>query len=174
MLDRFLKFSCAIYEIQYYWNKIAAESMGLYGLKGSYVLYLITLRQHPSGITAAQLGSLCGRDKADVSRAAAIMESKGLLTKQAGSSNLYRAKLILTDYGNEITDGILKRAELAEAMAGEGLSDESRSILYSSLDKVIENMRRLSQEGIPLDTPDAEETQSTDNDDNDKEQQHEC
>lgn len=148
MLDRFLKFSYAIYEIQHCWNKIATESMGLYGLKGSYALYLITLRLHPDGITAAQLGSICGRDKADISRAAAILESKGLLRKQAGSSNLYRAKLVLTDYGNEITNEILERAEIAEAKAGEGLDEQSRTVLYESLEKVIENMRRLSKEGL--------------------------
>lgn len=173
MLDRFLRFSYAIYEIQHCWNKIAAESMGLYGLKGSYALYLITLRLHSEGITAAQLGSICGRDKADVSRAAAILESKGLLQKQAGSSNLYRAKLVLTDYGNSITDEILKSAEFAEERAGEGLDEQSRSVLYEALDKVIVNMRRLSKEGLP--TGGAENLAENDEiSTTDKEQHHEC
>lgn len=153
MLDRFLKFSYAIYEIQHYWNKIASEGMGLYGLKGAYALYLITLHRYPDGITAAQLSSICGRDKADVSRAAAIMESKGLLTKLSNTSSLYRARLILTPTGLEITEGILKRAEIAETMAGDGLSEEDRRTLYDSLEKITENMRRLSNEGLPEDLP---------------------
>lgn len=172
MLDRFLKFSYAIYVIQHCWNKIAADSMGRYGLKGSHALYLITLRLNPEGVTAAQLGSICGRDKADVSRAAAVLESKGLLRKQAGSSNLYRAKLVLTDYGSAITDEILKRAEVAEECAGEGLDEDSRGILYDSLEKVIANMRRLSREGLPA--VGAEDTsENGENSTTDKEQYYE-
>ena len=149
MLERFERFTFKINEIQRCWNKIATDSMDFYGLKGSYCVYLIAMHRYSEGITASRLGSICGRDKADVSRAIAVMESKGLIRKEAGSSNLYRAKLILTEQGQEVTDGILAKAKMAESIAGEGLSDEQRDILYAALDRIAMNLSELSKTGIP-------------------------
>ncbi len=149
MLDRFEKFSCTIYEIQRCWNKIASDEMLFYGLKGSYCVYLIAMRRRPEGITATQLGALCGRDKADVSRAVAVLESKGILKKETGSGNLYRAKLTLTEYGMAITESIVKKAALAENIAGNGLDEKDREQLYNALEVINKNMQELCRTGLP-------------------------
>lgn len=149
MLERFEEFTFTIYEIQRCWNKIAAEGMEFCGLKGSYAIYLIALHRHPEGMTAAQLCSVCGRDKADVSRAVAVLESKGFLAKESGSGNLYRAKLTLTEQGVELTKNILKKAETAEEIVGKGLSDTDREVLYRALGTICENMQDLAKNGIP-------------------------
>lgn len=149
MLERFERFTNCIYELQRCWNKIAADGMEYYGLKGSHAIYLVAMYRRPDGVTATQLGSLCGRDKADISRAIAVLESKGMLTKQVGSTNLYRAKLILTDYGKAITESIVKKALIAEQIAGAGLSLDERENLYRSLETVCQNMRALCETGIP-------------------------
>lgn len=149
MLERFEMFTNCIYEIQRCWNKIAADGMEYYGLKGSHALYLIAMYRRPEGVTATQLGVLCGRDKADISRAVAVLESKGMLTKQAGSSNLYRAKLVLTEYGRAITESIVKKAVIAEQISGAGLTPAERDTLYRALYKVSKNMHALCETGIP-------------------------
>lgn len=153
LLERFEEFSFAIYDIQRCWSKTASDGMELYGLKGSYAAYLIAMKKRPEGITAAQLGSLCGRDKADVSRAAAVLESKGFIKKESGSGNLYRAKLVLTPEGEFITDSIIKKALIAEQIAGNGVTEEERESFYRTLEKVRDNMRRLAEEGIPAEEP---------------------
>ena len=91
MLDRFENFTFVLSEITHYWNKIAAAEMEQYSLKGPYVLYLLALYRHPAGITAARLAELCGRDKADVSRALALMEQNELITRHGIHRNAYRA-----------------------------------------------------------------------------------
>lgn len=149
MLERFEKFTYTIYNIQRCWNKIASEGMEFYGLKGSYAVYLIAMYRRPEGITATELGALCGRDKADVSRAVAILESKNILKKEAGAGNLYRAKLVLTEYGAAITESIVKKAAIAENIAGTGLSEEQRVTLYNALVTIDGNMRELCKTGIP-------------------------
>ena len=149
MLERFEEFTFAIYDIQRCWNKIASEGMEFCGLKGSYAVYLIALHRHPEGVTAAQLCSICGRDKADVSRAVAVLESKGFLTKGSPSGNLYRAKLMLTEQGVELTKNILQKTAIAEKMAGEGLSDSDRDTLYRALAIIRGNMQNLAKSGIP-------------------------
>lgn len=156
MLERFERFTLAVNEVQRAWTKIASEEMNAYGLKGSYLVYLIVMQRRPEGITAAQLGSLCSRDKGDVSRAVTVMESKGLIKKESGSGNLYRAKLLLTDEGRLMTESIVKKAEIAENIAGEGLSEGEREAMYSALEKITENLKELSKTGIPNEEPAAE------------------
>ena len=41
-----------------------------------------------------------------------------------------------------------ERTELAVERAGEGLSEEERTIFYNSLDIITNNLRRISQEGL--------------------------
>ena len=88
MLDRFAKFSLSISEIDRCWHKLAAEEMAKYDLNSPHAVYLNTLFEAgQDGITAAQLGELCGKNKADVSRMISIREKKGLVRKEAVGGN---------------------------------------------------------------------------------------
>lgn len=147
MINRFEKFSLAVFSISRYWNKIATEEMKKHGLKGPYALYLIAMANYNRDITAAHLTEMCGRDKADVSRALAAMEKKGFIVKQG--DNAYRAKLILTENGKAVAKQITGRAALAVEMAGKGLSNEMRTVFYSALDTITGNLKEISKKGLP-------------------------
>lgn len=146
MVDRFEKFSFAISEISRCWNRIAGREMERYGLKGPCVLYLLAIYRHADGITAAKLGEECGRDKADVSRALALMEQNGLI-KRSGHS--YRAMLTLTDEGKKAAEHLKERAATAVLLGGQGLSDEQRFALYEILERIAANLRAVSESGLP-------------------------
>lgn len=149
MVDRFERFSYAIFEISRCWHKLAAEEMAKYGLKGPHAIYLLTMRRHENGLTAAQLCDLCARDKADVSRAVAVLEEKGLVVREGVNSNLYRAALKLTDDGKEAARQVCMRAATAVEHAGKGVSDADRRIFYNALDAITANLQSLSKEGLP-------------------------
>jgi len=149
MVDRFERFSLAIFEISHCWHKLAGEEMAKYGLKGPHAIYLHTLYRSEQSLTAAQLCELCGRDKADVSRAMALMEEKGLVKKEGGSANQYRAHLVLTDEGIQAAEHVCRRAGVAVEHAGRGISDEHRAIFYSALESIAANLQTLSKEGLP-------------------------
>ena len=83
MPDRFERFSIAISEISKYWHRLASEEMEKHGLKGPHAIYITTLLRNPAGLTAPQICEISGKDKADVSRMMAIMEKKGLVTKES-------------------------------------------------------------------------------------------
>ena len=83
MVDRFERFSLAMFEISKYWHKLAAEEMEKYGLKGTHSVYILTMAKSPEGITAPQLCEQCGRDKADVSRMMSILEKRGRSPRRA-------------------------------------------------------------------------------------------
>ena len=78
MLNRFSRFSLAISEIDRCWHKLAAEEMAKYGLNSPHAVYLTTLSGFKEGITAARLGELCGKNKADDPRRI------GLIVKAVG------------------------------------------------------------------------------------------
>lgn len=149
MIDRFERFSLAIFEISRYWHKIANDEMEKFGLKGTHCLYLMTMHQHPEGITASALSELCGRDKADVSRMMSIMEEKGLISKESPSQSLYRNLLKLTEDGIAAAEQVYQRVCTAVELTGKGLDDASRTIFYEALELISGNLRHISQEGLP-------------------------
>lgn len=146
MVERFERFSYAIFEVSRCWHKIAAEEMEKYGLKGSHATYLTALYRFPQGITAAKLCELTGKDKADVSRMVAIMEKNGLVIKEGSS---YRALLKLTATGCEAAEHVRGRAGVAVENASRGLSDEHREIFYSALELIVTNLQNICEEGLP-------------------------
>ena len=149
MLNRFSRFSLAISEIDRCWHKLAAEEMAKYDLNSPHAVYLTTLYRFDEGITAARLGELCCKNKADVSRMVGILEKRGLVYKEANGGNLYRAKLLLTEEGKRATEQVQARAALAVELAGFGMSDEDREIFYRCLEQITANLQTLSREGLP-------------------------
>lgn len=149
MIDRFERFSFAISEISRCWHRIAGDVMGSHGLKGPYAVYFTALYRYPEGITAAQLGEICSRDKADVSRAMQMMEQQGLIEKQAGDKKAYRALLKLTDAGMKLAQTINQKAVLAVETASKGLAPEKRAVFYEALELITTNLQQLSKNGLP-------------------------
>lgn len=149
MLNRFERFSLAISEINRCWHKLAAEELAKYELNSPHAVYLNTLYQHGDGITAARLGELCGKNKADVSRMVSILEQKGLVKKESTGANLYRALLKLTEEGKEAARHVQERAALAVELAGAGLGDPDREAFYRALELITVNLQKLSKEGLP-------------------------
>ena len=151
MIDRFERFVLSISEIYRCWHKIAATEMENYGLRGPHVVYLTTLSNHPEGLTASQLCSMCCRDKADVSRVTAAMEKQGLLQRETGEKNVYRARLMLTEEGRKAADHVRSRASVAVELAGNGLTTEQRTTFYNALELIMTNLHQISEDGLPSD-----------------------
>lgn len=149
MVNRFEKFSLAIFEISRYWHKLAAAELAKYGLKGSHATYLTTMYDYPDGITVPELCQICGKDKSDASRMLSILEEKGLVKKKAIGGSLYRGLLMLTAEGMAYAEHVCNRASRAVEMAGKDLTEEMREIFYQSLESITANLRQLSEEGIP-------------------------
>lgn len=147
-MERFERFLYSIFEISRSWHKLAAEEMEKYGLKGPHAIYLTAINRHHEGITAAQLAEICCRDKGDVSRSLAAMESKDLVVR-LGSQ--YRAQIRLTETGKVAARAIYSRAAVAVEHASCGYSEEQREIFYQVLEKVTENLTALRKEGLPQD-----------------------
>lgn len=146
MLDRFEQFSSIMFSIYRDIQKIEKEEMDRRGYKGVFAQYLVFLARHPEGLTASALSSECDRDKAAVSRVVAEMEAKGLVLRMGAS---YRARLKLTQLGQETASYVARRAQIAVQEAGKDLSEEERQILYAALNRIAARLQVLSKEGLP-------------------------
>ena len=143
-MDRFETFSLALFNMSRYWNRLAAEEMEKYGLKGAHAFYLVTVLRHDGEVTASQLCELCGKDKADVSRAVGKMEEIGLL--QRVGSNPYRAKLKLTEQGIAAAEAVRETAGIIVDRVGGDLTPEKRAVFYEVLALVTANLEKLCKE----------------------------
>ncbi len=141
MITRFERFTYAISEINRYWHTIASHEMSKYGLRGPFAVYLTVLYRHSDGVTSVQLGELCDKNKADVSRALSVLEEKGLAVREANNNSLYRAKIHLTKEGRLAAEQVQKAASRAVEMGGDGLTDERRDIFYQVLEHIADNLQ---------------------------------
>ncbi len=148
MFSRFEKFSYFLSEASKLLHKIEADEMDSLGLKGPYAIYILTIARFPEGITATQLSELSARDKADVSRALAILSEKDLVVRESSKSN-YRAPIVLSEKGLAAAEKLRTKAASAVEYANQGISEEHRRIFYSVLETIVENTRDMSENGIP-------------------------
>ena len=149
MIDRFERFAVAISELSRYLHKITSAEMEKHGLKGAHSIYLTTMMRFPEGITAAQICELCSKDKSDVSRMMQIMEKNGLVVKEGGHQNRYNGVFLLTDEGKKAAEFVKRRADLAVSLAGDQLTDDTRALMYDALETIAENLRTISERGLP-------------------------
>ena len=149
MMSRYEQFASAISAIYHHIQRIERGEMIRCGGKGTFAQYLAALYRHPDGLTSAQLSEVCDRDKAAVSRAVAEMETLGLIVREGGGENQYRALLLLTPAGREAAEFVCRRAEAAVAAGGSGLTEEDRGTMYAALALIAQNLESIRREGIP-------------------------
>ncbi len=148
MYQRFERFSFAIFEISRHWHRLTGDEMEKYGLKSSHSVYLLALARTPQGLTAPQLCEICGKDKSDVSRMMAILEKKGLVSKEGPHQNRYAGAYLLTQDGREVAQALRTRASRAVEIAGRDLSPAQRESFYDALESIAMNMREMSEPGM--------------------------
>ena len=148
MIDRFETFSYAIAEISRCWHRIATDEMRKHGLKGPHAVFFTALYRHRDGLTAAELCTICAKDKAEVSRAVTQLEAQGLMKKGEQNQNRYRAKIKLTESGLALAEEINVQAKRAVEFGGEGLSEDERQVFYKALILISENLKKLDQIGL--------------------------
>ena len=140
MKDRFEAFITGVTVCYKYIQRIKTLEMTELGLKGSHVTCLFFLRNHPEGLTAAQLCGLCAEDKASISRTVADLKARGYLT-QSGKKN-YRAPLTLTEAGVTAAKRLDPLIDRWVQSGGDGLSEDQREVFYECLSTISENLRK--------------------------------
>lgn len=145
MNQRFDDFVTGITVCYKYLQRIKSVAVNEMGLKGSHVMCIFYLKQHPEGLTASQLCALCAEDKAAISRTLSSLREQGFISP-AGARN-YRTPLTLTEAGRALADRFDSLIAQWVAIGGEGLTEEERRNFYHSLRLIAGNLRsRMEQD----------------------------
>ncbi len=136
-MDRFENFTALILKISKLIHRVKLFEMDGYDLKAIHVMCIYYVGGRPC--TAGELVRLTGEDKAAISRALALLKSRGFINYDAGR---YNAAVTLTPQGEKLFGFINVRAAAAVDAAGADLTDEERAIFYKSLASIAENLEK--------------------------------
>lgn len=125
----------------------AAESAKL-GLQGADIMALYYLGRSENGLTGAELARAVGVTRAAVSRTLARMEAEGFVEVDngAGSSTRYKAPVMLTERGEQAAAGADERIHYVMDQVFSVQSEEERSQMYESLERVLACLSGLSRD----------------------------
>lgn len=144
MNQRFDDFVTGITVCYKYLQRIKSVAVNDMGLKGSHVMCMFYLKQHPEGLTASQLCNLCAEDKAAISRTIAWLREQGYIC--SGSGKNYRAALRLTEDGKALAEQFDSLIAQWVTAGGEGLTEGERQSFYHSLRLISNNLRSCMEQ----------------------------
>jgi DNA-binding MarR family transcriptional regulator len=104
-----------------------------------YYLYM------QDGLTARELCDLCEEDKANISRALDFLEKQGYICRESVQKR-YRSPLYLTEKGKAVGRRLADKMDKMLTLASEGLDEQSRGIMYRSLEIISRNLQCICDE----------------------------
>ena len=148
MIQRFDAFVTGITVCYKYIQRIKSAEVTEMGLKGAHVMCMFYLKQHPEGLTASQLCTLCAEDKSAVSSTISFLKNEGFVTSE-GPKN-YRAVLKLTPAGQTVANQFDDLIADWVSSGGSGLTDQERSDFYRGLSLIANNLRSKMERDLKL------------------------
>ena len=89
--ERFREFSGLVSRAEKALQRVKTENVKDYGLRGVHVSCLLALHERPEGLTATELASVCGVDRAQISRVTAELRGLDLVCEASpGPRRRYR------------------------------------------------------------------------------------
>ena len=153
MIGRFEQFCTAISSIQYSIARIERVEMEKYGLKGPHAQCMLVMQRNPEGITAAELCSICEKDKAAVSRTLAELQMAGMITRVDPNGKRYRSRLYLTEKGQAVASQVADRVHQAVSRVSECYDVQTREVFVQVLNMIATNLQELCKNGLQEDYP---------------------
>jgi len=145
VIERFEKFNENVALAHKYITKIKSHKMNEHGLKAANVMCLFFLGKNPSGLTPGELCKLCKEDKAGISKSLKTLKEKNYIFAD-GDDKKYRTTYKISNKGLSVFGEISRYIVEVVEKVGDGLSPEERNVFYSSLENIVENLRKLCSE----------------------------
>ncbi len=145
MEERYQMFTTLIAKCARAIKRIKSSEMEEFGLKGLHVscLYYVYIGEKP--LTATELCALCDEDKANISRAIDTLERGGFVVCESKTQKRYNCPIALTEWGREVAARVSEKIDGIVALASVGLSDEHRTVFYSSLTLIANHLEKISK-----------------------------
>ena len=138
MEDVFVDFTVSVLMLNKLVQKIKSFEIEKFGLKPVHVMCIYYLDKNPRGLTAKELVDLTLEDKAAISRALKIMQTKGFVKYDFNSRN---SVAVLTDAGREVAQTVGTRVEKAVEAGTLDFTEEQRIFFYKSLEEIVAKLK---------------------------------
>lgn len=137
MENRFELFSKLISKVYKQVQKIKLMEITEFGLKGQHVMFLYYLNQKEN-LTLTQIAKECDIDKSLASRSLSYLKENNFVIED--NNKKYKRYIKLTEKGLLVSNKIKEMIDNALNIGGDGLTEESRIIFYSSLELISNNL----------------------------------
>ena len=147
--ERFYLFVLRINSISKYINKLKFDFAPQLGVKNVHIFWLYELYVHPEGLTASELASRAMISRSLISREIENLLENGYIQMQKNSKGKrmnYNAHITLTEKGVNLAQNISKKGMEVQSRVNQGISEEDLIIFYSTLEKLQNNLRSISEE----------------------------
>lgn len=142
--ERFREFSGLVSRAEKALQRVKTENVKDYGLRGVHVSCLLALHERPEGLTATELASVCGGDRAQISRVTAELRGLDLVCEASpGPRRRYRGALELTEEGRAAAAemaGIVD--EKLQRVSGD-IPPEELTVFYRVFGAIVERLEKL-------------------------------
>lgn len=142
MHDSYMIFTNLIASISRKIHRLKVEAMAQFELKRSHLSCIYYIFREGS-ITPARLCTLCGEDKANISRALKQLEDEGYVARAPRVTPRSRVYVTLTDRGADIGAKLAHEVDRIIDFAAGDIAKEDISAMYRVLERIDERLSSL-------------------------------
>ena len=147
--ERFEQFSSLISGIYRDIQKLKTKWTEPLGMKSVHIFWVYLLKNHPDGLTAAELSRHSQSNRSLVSREIRELIDLGYVAHvNTSQKSSYGNKLILTESGMKIAQRISEASLDIQNKVNAGISQEDLLILYRTLGILMENFHRMTEQSL--------------------------
>ena len=147
--ERFEQFSSLISGIYRDIQKLKTKWTEPLGMKSVHIFWVYLLKNHPDGLTAAELSRHSQSNRSLVSREIRELIDLGYVAHvNTSQKSSYGNKLILTESGMKIAQRISEASLDIQKKVNAGIPQEDLLILYRTLGILMENFHRLTEQSL--------------------------
>ena len=146
---RFEKFTLLIDGIHKNIQKLRIDFSPTVGIKSVHVFWIYTLRDHPDGMTAAELAAESRISRSLISREIEDLRADGYIEVQEnarGKRASYNSMIRLTEKGRALAQSITLEGLSVQKRVNEGISEDELRAFYSTLEKLQKNLCAVADE----------------------------
>lgn len=147
--ERFEQFSSLISGIYRDIQKLKTKWTEPLGMKSVHIFWVYLLKNHPDGLTAAELSRHSQSNRSLVSREIRELIDLGYVAHvNTSQKSSYGNKLILTESGMKIAQRISEASLDIQNKVNAGIPQEDLLILYRTLGMLMENFHRMTEQSL--------------------------
>jgi DNA-binding MarR family transcriptional regulator len=133
-----------------HWNieKLKSKWTAPLGMKSVHIFWVYLLKNHPEGLTAAELARLSQTNRSLVSREVQNLMNLGYVCAENERKNNYGLKLKLTPAGIEAAQTIAETSLKIQNQVSAGIPEADLLTLYRTLEILMENFQKIAEQPL--------------------------